>query len=99
MWQVYRKELLELVRDKKTLFFVIALPLVKSASTQNTSPMSGSAGNPRRLTCGSWAWASVAPSRPSTHALTTPLTFRWVRLARIWYICLSLVILRPFHLI
>ncbi|MCJ8272881.1 MAG: ABC transporter permease subunit, partial [Psychrosphaera sp.] len=28
MWQVYRKELLELVRDKKTLFFVIALPLV-----------------------------------------------------------------------
>ena len=28
MWQVYKKELLELVRDKKTLFFVIALPLV-----------------------------------------------------------------------
>lgn len=28
MWQVYFKELLELVRDKKTLFFVIALPLV-----------------------------------------------------------------------
>lgn len=28
MWQVYKKELLELVRDRKTLFFVIALPLV-----------------------------------------------------------------------
>lgn len=28
MWQVYRKELLELVRDRKTLFFVIALPLI-----------------------------------------------------------------------
>lgn len=28
MWQVYVKELLELVRDKKTLFFVIALPIV-----------------------------------------------------------------------
>lgn len=28
MFQVYLKELLELVRDKKTLFFVIALPLV-----------------------------------------------------------------------
>lgn len=28
MWQVYRKELLELLRDKKTLFFVIALPLI-----------------------------------------------------------------------
>lgn len=28
MWQVYTKELLELVRDKKTLFFIIALPLL-----------------------------------------------------------------------
>lgn len=28
MWQVYKKELLELVRDRKTLFFVIALPLL-----------------------------------------------------------------------
>ena len=28
MWQVYRKELLELVRDRKTLFFMIALPLI-----------------------------------------------------------------------
>jgi len=28
MWLVYRKELLELVRDRKTLFFVIALPLI-----------------------------------------------------------------------
>ncbi len=28
MWQVYKKELLELVRDKKTLFFVVALPLI-----------------------------------------------------------------------
>lgn len=28
MWQVYKKELLELVRDRKTLFFVIALPLI-----------------------------------------------------------------------
>ncbi|WDD97171.1 ABC transporter permease [Thalassomonas actiniarum] len=28
MWQVYKKELLELVRDRKTLFFMIALPLL-----------------------------------------------------------------------
>jgi sodium transport system permease protein len=28
MWHVYKKELLELVRDRKTLFFVIALPLI-----------------------------------------------------------------------
>ncbi len=28
MWHVYTKELLELLRDKKTLFFVIALPLI-----------------------------------------------------------------------
>jgi sodium transport system permease protein len=28
MFQVYKKELLELLRDKKTLFFVIALPLM-----------------------------------------------------------------------
>lgn len=28
MFQIYLKELLELVRDKKTLFFVIALPLI-----------------------------------------------------------------------
>lgn len=28
MWQVYVKELLELLRDKKTLFFVIALPII-----------------------------------------------------------------------
>lgn len=28
MWQVYLKELIELLRDKKTLFFIIALPLV-----------------------------------------------------------------------
>ncbi|MDN3651388.1 ABC transporter permease [Thalassotalea ponticola] len=28
MWQVYIKELIELLRDKKTLFFIIALPLV-----------------------------------------------------------------------
>lgn len=28
MWHVYFKELLELIRDKKTLFFVIALPLI-----------------------------------------------------------------------
>jgi sodium transport system permease protein len=28
MWQVYSKELLELVRDRKTLFFIIALPLL-----------------------------------------------------------------------
>lgn len=28
MWQVYIKELIELLRDKKTLFFIIALPMV-----------------------------------------------------------------------
>ena len=28
MWQIYFKELLELVRDRKTLFFIIALPLL-----------------------------------------------------------------------
>ncbi len=28
MWQVYFKELLELARDKKTLFFIIALPII-----------------------------------------------------------------------
>lgn len=28
MWFVYRKELLELIRDKKTLFFVVFLPLL-----------------------------------------------------------------------
>ncbi|QBY05832.1 ABC transporter permease [Thalassotalea sp. HSM 43] len=28
MWQVFIKELIELLRDKKTLFFIIALPLV-----------------------------------------------------------------------
>lgn len=28
MWQVFIKELLELVRDKKTMFFVIALPVI-----------------------------------------------------------------------
>lgn len=28
MWQIYLKELLELVRDRKTLFFIIALPLL-----------------------------------------------------------------------
>lgn len=28
MWQVYKKELLELLRDRKTLFFVVALPLI-----------------------------------------------------------------------
>ncbi|MFT4928485.1 MAG: sodium transport system permease protein [Phenylobacterium sp.] len=28
MWLVYKKELLELLRDKKTMFFVIALPLL-----------------------------------------------------------------------
>lgn len=28
MWQVYRKELLELVRDRKTLMFVVALPVL-----------------------------------------------------------------------
>ena len=28
MWQVYSKELLELLRDRKTLFFIIALPLL-----------------------------------------------------------------------
>ena len=28
MWQVYFKELLELSRDRKTLMFVIALPII-----------------------------------------------------------------------
>lgn len=28
MWQVMQKELLELVRDKKTMFFIIALPMI-----------------------------------------------------------------------
>lgn len=28
MWQVYKKEILELIRDKKTLLFVVALPIV-----------------------------------------------------------------------
>lgn len=28
MWQVYIKELIELLRDRKTLFFIIALPMV-----------------------------------------------------------------------
>lgn len=28
MWTLYKKELLELVRDKKTLFFAIAMPLL-----------------------------------------------------------------------
>ncbi|KGJ98727.1 ABC transporter permease [Thalassotalea sp. ND16A] len=28
MWQVYIKELIELLRDKKTLFFIVALPMV-----------------------------------------------------------------------
>ena len=28
MWQVYLKELLELSRDRKTMFFVILLPII-----------------------------------------------------------------------
>lgn len=28
MWQVYIKELVELLRDKKTLFFIVALPMI-----------------------------------------------------------------------
>ena len=28
MWQVYLKELTELLRDKKTMFFIILLPIL-----------------------------------------------------------------------